>query len=151
MRVLSMTQPYASAIPLHLKELETRSWPTKYRGPVAIQAAKTWPLWCRTFAAVEHKLGRLPARLPLGAIICVAEITDCRPTEEVEAEGLIGPIERLYGDYSPGRFAWHMEKVVAFPEEYFIPCRGMLGLWRPDEKLLAAIVAATEKAKEICS
>jgi hypothetical protein len=143
-RVLSLTQPFATAIALELKHWETRSWGTKYRGRLAIHAAKGFPLVYKALAAVEHSLGRLPARLPLAGIICVSEVTDCRRTEEVMAEGLIGSIEKLYGDYTPGRYAWHTENVIAFPEQCFIGCRGKLGLWRPSDEIARAIEAAVE-------
>lgn len=40
MKALSLHQPWASAIALGLKHLETRSWATSYRGPLAIHAAR---------------------------------------------------------------------------------------------------------------
>ena len=39
MKVLTLHQPYASLIALGLKTIETRSWSTKYRGPLAVHAA----------------------------------------------------------------------------------------------------------------
>jgi hypothetical protein len=40
-RALSLHQPWASLVALGVKSIETRSWSTKYRGPLAIHAAKT--------------------------------------------------------------------------------------------------------------
>jgi hypothetical protein len=46
MRALSLWQPHAQAIALGLKPWETRDWPTRYRGPLAIHGAKR--LWHET-------------------------------------------------------------------------------------------------------
>ena len=35
-----MWQPWASLIAIGAKQIETRHWPTKYRGPIAIHTAK---------------------------------------------------------------------------------------------------------------
>lgn len=133
MRALTLTQPWAEAVACGMKQWETRGWRTSYRGPLAIHAAVGFPRGAREFASVERALGRLPSRVPRGAIVAVAELVDIRPTEEVVLE--IGAIERLYGDYSPGRYAWQLAAVRRLEEP--IPCRGMLGLWTPD----AAVVA----------
>ena len=36
MKALSLYQPWATAIALGSKRIETRGWPTSYRGPLAI-------------------------------------------------------------------------------------------------------------------
>jgi activating signal cointegrator 1 len=41
MKVLTLHQPWASLVALGVKTIETRSWSTKYRGPLAIHAAGT--------------------------------------------------------------------------------------------------------------
>jgi hypothetical protein len=38
MKALSLTQPWASLVVAGAKKLETRSWPTYYRGPLLIHA-----------------------------------------------------------------------------------------------------------------
>jgi hypothetical protein len=40
MKVLSLTQPWATLAAIGAKKIETRSWSTAYRGPLAIHAAK---------------------------------------------------------------------------------------------------------------
>ncbi len=39
MKTLTLTQPYASLIAFGAKRIETRTWATTYRGPLAIHAA----------------------------------------------------------------------------------------------------------------
>lgn len=40
MKVLTLTQPWATLVAIGAKHIETRSWATSYRGPLAIHAAK---------------------------------------------------------------------------------------------------------------
>lgn len=47
MKALSLTQPWASLIAIGAKCVETRSWASSYRGPIAIHAAKGFPADCR--------------------------------------------------------------------------------------------------------
>lgn len=44
---LSLWQPWASLVALGAKTIETRSWSTKYRGPLLIHAARREPEWGR--------------------------------------------------------------------------------------------------------
>ena len=139
MKILSLTQPYASAIPLGLKTWETRSWPTKYRGPLGIHAAKRFPIPAKAFARAEYLAGRLPTIplwMTLGAVVAVVDLTDCIPTED--AWRVIDDLERLYGDYSPGRFALNLENIRPLAEP--IPAKGSLGLWTPGPELERAIM-----------
>lgn len=43
MKALSLTQPWATLVAIGAKKIETRSWSTSYRGPVAIHASKGYP------------------------------------------------------------------------------------------------------------
>ena len=47
MKVLTLTQPWATLVAIGAKRIETRSWSTKYRGPLAIHAAKGFPAWAK--------------------------------------------------------------------------------------------------------
>ncbi|KKM82316.1 hypothetical protein LCGC14_1320910 [marine sediment metagenome] len=130
MKCLSLTQTWASLMALGLKKVETRSWKTHYRGPLAIHAAKGFPRWAielareEPFATALVRAGiRRLDELPRGAIIATANLVDCVPTEIVS----ISEQERAFGDYTPGRWAWFLEDVtqLALP----IPWRGQLGLF----------------------
>lgn len=141
MRCLSLTQPWASLLfvpdPTQRKCWETRSWATAYRGPIAIHASKGFPRAARdlydtdsTFRSALRLLPGVlkadsPLVLPLGAVIGTVDVVDCRPTAVVG--GHITRIERAFGDYTPGRWAWQLANPVLFPEP--IPERGALGLW----------------------
>jgi hypothetical protein len=45
MKALTLWQPWASLVAFGEKRVETRCWTTKYRGDIAIHAAKTTPTW----------------------------------------------------------------------------------------------------------
>ena len=139
MRAISLWQPWASAIPLGLKRIETRHWSTAFRGELAIHAAKRFGPEEREFAQVERTLGRLPERLPLGAIVAVVTLRDVRSTDELVTEG-IGAIEKLYGNYEPGRFGWLLSEIRPLREP--VPCTGRQGFWTLPDDTAAAVRAA---------
>lgn len=39
-KTITLWQPYATLVATGIKQYETRSWPTNYRGPLLIHAAK---------------------------------------------------------------------------------------------------------------
>lgn len=125
MKALSLTQPWASAVALEIKRWETRSWPTHFRGEVCIHASKGFPKWAREFADLESLEHHALAELPLGYIVCVADLTECRQTETVAKE--LSELELKWGDYSPGRYAFKLENVRILDEPVY--AKGALGFW----------------------
>lgn len=148
MKALSLWQPWASlwATP-DAKIHETRSWPTNYRGELAIHASKTLacpddfsPEDCATICNVlgfplDAVLAlRAWQHLPLGAIVAVITLEDCRPT----SAGTPHRLDRLFGNWTPGRFAWRRGSIIqrlAAP----VPCRGFQGIWNLDPAIEASI------------
>ena len=118
---------------------------TNYRGPLAIHAAKGFPAAAKAFAESERALKRLPSRIALGAIIAVVDLVDIYPTEALI--GRLSGLEHYYGDYSPGRYAWRLDKVRRLANP--VPFKGSLGLfeipWSAAELLqLRAAIAQAE-------
>jgi hypothetical protein len=70
-KILSIRQPWAHLIVRGAKNIENRSWATKYRGPFLIQAS----LNVDRQACREYGLD--PAELPTGGIVGTAEIINC--------------------------------------------------------------------------
>lgn len=138
MKAISLWQPWASAIALGHKRVETRHWSTRYRGEIAIHAARRFEREEREFAAVERALGRMPDRIPLGAFVAVATLVDVKTTEELDAMRLCA-IERLYGNYGPGRFGWLLGNIRPLREP--VGATGRQSLWSIDDDLLAAVQA----------
>ncbi|MEN6464525.1 MAG: hypothetical protein ABFD62_05025 [Syntrophaceae bacterium] len=141
MKAISLWQPWASALFIvlpdgsRLKTNETRGWATKHRGRLAIHAAKTFPSEAKSFTQNERAFGRLPDVYPLftyGAIIGTVNVLGMRRTEDIVSQ--VSALERLYGDYSPGRWAWITSDQILFDEP--IPFKGKQGFFNvPDEIL----------------
>jgi hypothetical protein len=132
MKALTMTQPWASLVALGAKSIETRSWCTRYRGPLAIHAARAFPVWCQDLAAAPTFHYWHKGWLPLGLVICTVDLVDCVSTEDIVAS--IDQRELEFGNYGPGRFAWVFRnpRLIDPP----IQARGYLWLWewaRPQE------------------
>ena len=118
MKAISLWQPWASAIALGHKTIETRGWSARYRGPIAIHAAKIWKAEQRAFAALlKERYGIDLEDAPRGAIVATATVADIQPTEALEYR--VGEIERLLGDYSPGRYGWILENIEPLPEPVY--------------------------------
>lgn len=134
-RVLSLTQPWASLVAVGAKSIETRSWGTPYRGRLAIHAAKglaggtevglgitcRQPAFARALRAADYTDVR---QLERGAIVALCDLMDC---VRITPENTPPEPECSFGDYTPGRWAWHLANVRRLPEP--IPARGSLGLW----------------------
>ncbi len=111
MKALSLTQPWATAICLGLKHWETRSWPTYFRGQLCIHASKTFPKWAKEFA---EEMDIDITSLPLGQIVCVADLTECRQTATLAPT--LSYVETQWGDYAPERFAFRLENIRVLSE-----------------------------------
>lgn len=131
MKALSLTQPWATAIALGIKQWETRSWPTSYRGEICIHAAKGFPQWAKEFAAdLEDERKVKFFDLPRQSIVAICELTECRQTETLVAE--ISTLEQQFGDYTRGRFAFRLINVRVLSDP--VKVRGALGIWTvPDD------------------
>jgi hypothetical protein len=70
-KILSIRQPWAYLIVNGSKNIENRSWPTKYRGPLLVHAS----LNIDRQACRKHELE--PSKLQTGGIVGIAEIADC--------------------------------------------------------------------------
>ncbi len=184
MRALTLHQPWASLIALGVKTIETRSWSTSYRGPLAIHAGKSvkrnyFPVGDWTFHADGddgpelRRVGSVrdgvlvPDRYerglahpgPLGAVVATCTLVDVVPIAPrgydasadfvkvvvVDGRGLVRCVdhrddkgrrcisfrdEALYGDFTPGRFAWLLADVVPLdPPVPSPPGEWHRGLW----------------------
>ena len=144
MKAISLWQPWASAIALGCKRIETRHWSTHYRGPIAIHAAKRWTGDERHFA--ELVASEYDVRLrtpPLGAIVATAKLTACRRSEDLIADGLTD-MEEAFGNYGPQRFGWVFLDIVALPTP--IPFSGHQGLFDVPDHIFGHGDAAAQGA-----
>lgn len=135
-KVITVWQPWASLFPLGLKEIETRGWATKYRGPMAIHAAKKIIPFEELFDdlnfiqralimdAICREYGDYD-KMPTGAIIATGVLGDVQTTEVLRDK--IRPVEMACGDYSDGRFGWMFKDVEKLAEPVYV--KGQQGLW----------------------
>jgi hypothetical protein len=126
-KAISLWQPWATAMAIGLKTIETRHWSTQIRGLVAIHASKRWQLEERMLAAELAEINAAPALLlpPLGAIVAIGRLVGIERTERLLPR--ITATEESFGNYGPGRFGWLFEEVT--PLEQPIPYRGAQGFF----------------------
>lgn len=156
MKVLTLTQPWATLVSIGAKKFVTRSWGTAYCGRLALHAAKGFPKWARdTCFENDHILDTLVEHgidvpdLPLGQTIAVCHLVSAVPIEK--SPWVISEREAAFGDYRAGRFVWYLDDVRRLPEP--IPARGKLGLWTFDHPMLDvhATVPVTPLACTTCT
>lgn len=142
MKAITLTQPWATLVAIGAKQIETRSWSTKYRGPLAIHAASSFPKLARqlqgeySFSVALANVGDLP----LGMVIATCDLVACIQIPETERSFDLGAFttpefvrlpphepERTFGDYAPGRWAWILGSVRRL--ESPVIAKGALGLW----------------------
>ncbi len=147
MKALTLWQPWATAMALGEKRIETRVWSTKYRGEIAIHSAAKLPskwlgesrhqpefrseladiLNCRRDCDERggmHLDSRINA-LPYGSILCIVKLLWIEETALVRDN--LSTRELIFGNYEDGRFAWFTEMVERFDEP--IPAKGNRLLW----------------------
>lgn len=142
LRMLSLHQPYALMVVTGCKKVETRSWQTAYRGWLAIHATKTVPQEMRSAYHVAVSSGMFPANVPFGAIVCLVHLVRIVPTRE--AKFLVSALERSWGNYDTGRFAWFFDdRRILQP----IKCKGGQSIRLVPDEVRAQIVSQLEAAR----
>lgn len=163
MKAITLYQPWASLLACGEKKYETRSWATRYRGKIAIHAGKkliTDNIPNEIHNALCWKGGfNKYKELPLGCIIAIAELVECWhivampgtnvdvakhipigaeldvPKHHPRFHDYIVPSEQelLFGDWTPGRYAWEFKNMQILPEP--IPAKGKQRIWNWEENL----------------
>jgi hypothetical protein len=132
MKALTIKQPWAWAIIFGGKDIENRTWRTRYRGPLLIHAGAAY----RPEASLPKGV-RAPARdkLEFSALIGVVELTDV--------------VEKSRSPWFQGKYGF----VLAKPRPLKPPvrCSGRLGLWTPSAVQLRAISARLKKRRSATS
>lgn len=115
MKALSIQQPWAWAI-LHGKDIENRTWPTRYTGPFLIHAGKKFDFDGYRWILANRPLfsADIPHRdaFQMGGIVGVSMIVDC--VDFHESPFFFGP--------------WGFVLSCSRPIP-FVPCRGKLGFF----------------------
>lgn len=134
MKVLTIRQPWATLIMLGIKQLETRSWRTHYRGELVIHASATGSRTSTDcLLGLERRIGAMPTVLadksyPLGALLGVVTLDECLPISPRLIAALT-PMERALGWYQDAGFVWDLARAGRRRLPAPIPCGGRQGLW----------------------
>lgn len=128
MKVLSLTEPFATLIADGKKRIETRSWKTNYRGELYIHASMTK---VSKENLNDKELMALVDinKLNFGKIICKCKLVDClyMTNEYVNWMKNNNYQEYVCGGYQEGRYAWILEDVEILDEP--LEVKGHLGIW----------------------
>lgn len=130
MRALSVRQPWASLIADGCKSIEIRTWKTSYRGPVIIFAgARPWQ------GEHEHELG------PLGSVVAIVELYDCKPFDCLDAPASCVPereLRRLSFESPKQWYSWFLRDARHIAP---LSAKGKLGLYTPSPEIVRAVQA----------
>lgn len=144
MKAITLDQPWASAIALGLKTIETRGWATRHRGPIAIHAGvrktgwynvEAFDLLCAEVPGAQDTFARVGIRefdhMPRGAVVAIADLVDCKPVELLLTQGVVteGLSDWWWGNYECGcnRWGWRLANVRSLAQP--IPAKGMQRVW----------------------
>ena len=133
MKVLSLTEPYATLIRLGKKKIETRSFKTNYRGELYIHASSTkipkeWKNNKELMNLVKDSV------LNFGYIILKCKLVDCVYMDEEFLDKIKkDKLEYLVGDYKPGRYAWILDDIEVLDKPIFAKVK--LGIWNCEEDI----------------
>ncbi|ETT30703.1 hypothetical protein C161_27403 [Paenibacillus sp. FSL R5-192] len=137
MKAITIIQPWATLIAIGAKQYETRSWPTKHRGEIAIHAGKKIDTEACKEPEIRKALeeyGYMIDNLPVGAVVATAQLTNCLKSVDTWTDGYVLEGNRLvyspeyeFGDFEPGRYAWEMSDVKMLMKP--LPAKGQQGLW----------------------
>jgi len=114
---LSIRQPWAWLIANGYKDIENRTWSTRFRGPVLIHAAKgmTRAEWYSADTVALANGVKLPpyATFERGGIVGVVEVIDC--------------VSRSDSPWFEGPYGFVLRNARWLP---FQPCKGSLGFFQ---------------------
>jgi hypothetical protein len=113
---LSVRQPWAWLLASGQKDIENRTWRTRYRGPILIHAGLNRSGWKPELLADIAPLVHLPIELDFGGIVGIADVVACEETS-------CSPW------YITGSFAWVLSDAAVLP---FRSCKGALGIFKPN-------------------
>lgn len=139
LKALSIAQPWAECIVSQGKNVENRSWNTKYRGFFAIHASRGIDLDRFEYCFDDYGIKFDPEKLSFGAIVGIAELVDV-VTED--------SLTRRTRKWFMGEYGFVLENVIRLKKP--VPVKGALSFWqvtgRPLKSVLDQLTNAQTKA-----
>ena len=139
MKTLSIKQPWADVIRSGHKEIEIRSWQTKYRGDILVVSSLSPDRDLLRKSKIQNDQGAffshavykseeniLNGYYFYGAAICIAELYSITPFLPKHA------VKSLV-DFESGLFAWHLRNIR---EVENIHIKGQLGFYNTPDNLI---------------
>lgn len=112
MKAISIRQPWAWLIVSGFKDIENRTWETRYKGLILIHAGKYVPRESECREIEESFNIKLPSRFDVGGIVGSASLDNCVAAHK--SKWFFGP------------FGFVLSKARVLP---FVPVLGRLGLF----------------------
>jgi hypothetical protein len=154
-KVLSLWEPWASAMARELKKNETRHWPLFRFGTYAIHAAKQKFIpskWDDGFVAQVRRDGLMDKPFPYGCVVCFVDFTGSPKTTTIRDSQ--SPTELAYGNYEDfsdvygemkQRYAFTSQNLRTLPTPY--PLTGRQGIfeWELPSELLPLVASKEEQ------
>lgn len=140
MRAITCQQPWAQLIAEGLKDVENRTWTTKWRGPLLIHAGLQYDVLARIPDGVDidqHEAAREAVQRGhnrRGAFVGVVQLVDVNEAGNETSRWAM-----------PGHKHWLLRDPIALDEPIEAP--GRQGLWMPSERELQRVETVLNRMK----
>lgn len=152
MKALSIKQPYASLIAEGVKDIENRTYPTKFRGTILIHASKTWHdrakgndadkvLTCMQYNSIPHEI---QAKFVDYGTIVRDELLTSAIIGQVDIVGCVQDSDSIWAE--PGAWHWVLKNAVLY-EHPLLGIKGALSFWNFDPGKLDKLVIANASSE----
>lgn len=136
MKALSIAQPWAECIISKGKNIENRTWDTKFRGYVAIHASKSKDLGRFEYCQDEYKYNLNPDNVDFGVIVGIAEIVDVITKKDVTRETK----KWFQGDYG-----FQLKNIIKLKKP--VQVKGALSFWKLNGRPLSSVLTQLSPAQ----
>jgi len=117
MKAITVRQPWASAIIWGGKNVENRSWPTDYRGPLVIHAAKKLSPSFEVEFCKSLGIDYAEAAALRGHVLGMVDLVDCVELDHEKVRG---------NKWAKGHWCWILKNPRPLAP---VACAGRLKLW----------------------
>lgn len=124
-KALTVKQPWTELIALGIKDVENRTWKTKFRGRVYLHSSKNRDLHSRLSDQQIQAFDHIEeTHLHLGCIIGEVDIIDCVQNDR-----------SIWAEKGEGIYHWKLANAVMY-DKPIENVKGKLGLWNIDTNIL---------------